>query len=276
MHSLVAGLYHKGYLEYSDGGKSHDPAMTRPTGFCRASPFLIGSSGMDHSNGPWIDWDQRSPPHQPPVSMSQTEKGPYDPGLSEAIEKTVGIQPWRRVFHAVNGTLVVLALTVFGMEVPTALVIMGVLLAFAMVLDAVRLLYSKWNILFFRTFSFLASPREARKIASSTWYALSVFLVLLLFSRTHAMAGILVLAWADPAASVVGQRWGKIPFLAGSVRGTGTFFLVASFALILFVPWKVALVTGAATAIVEAAPINLDDNLIVPLTVAGILLLLGG
>ena len=90
------------------------------------------------------------------------------------------------------------------------------------------------------------------------------------------MAGILVLAWADPAASVVGQRWGKIPFLAGSVRGTSTFLLVAFFALILFVPWRVALVTGVATAIVEAAPIPLDDNLIVPLTVAGILLFIGG
>ena len=89
------------------------------------------------------------------------------------------------------------------------------------------------------------------------------------------MAGILVLAWADPAASVVGQRWGNTPFLSGTVRGTATFVLVAFSALLLFVPWWVAIVTAGVTAIVEAAPINLDDNLIVPLTVAGVLLLLG-
>jgi dolichol kinase len=75
---------------------------------------------------------------------------------------------------------------------------------------------------------------------------------------------------------VVGQKWGRVRFLAGSVRGTATFAIVASCALLLFVPWKVALVTAAATALVEASPIDLDDNLIVPLTVAGILALVGG
>lgn len=196
--------------------------------------------------------------------------------LSDAIGKTKGLQPWRRVFHATNGTIVVLALTVFGLEVPTAVVILGVILAFALVLDALRLLDPKWNVLFFRAFAPLASPREAKRIASSTWYALSVFLVLMLFPRSYAMAGILVLAWADPAASVVGQRWGRIPFLAGTVRGTTAFALIAFCALLVFVPWKTALAAAVVSAVVEAAPIPLDDNLIVPVTVAGILLLIGG
>jgi dolichol kinase len=208
--------------------------------------------------------------------MSGSAERQHEAGLSEAVEKTKGIQPWRRVFHAANGTFAVLALTVLGLEVSTAVVILGVILAFGMVLDAVRLFDPKLNILFFRAFSFLASPREAKKIASSTWYALSAFLVLLFFPKPYALAGILVLAWADPAASVVGQRWGKTPFLAGTVRGTAAFVLVAFCALLFFVPWKVAMVTAVVTAIVEAAPVNLDDNLIVPLTVAGVLLLIGG
>ena len=77
-----------------------------------------------------------------------------------------------------------------------------------------------------------------------------------------------MLAWADPAASVVGQKWGKTRFLAGSVLGTATFFGVAFLALILFTPWWVALITAALAAVVEAAPLELDDNLLVPLTVA--------
>ena len=197
-------------------------------------------------------------------------------GLSEVVEKTEGLQPLRRVFHAVNGTLVVLALTVLDVEVLTMVVVLGGILAFAVAMDAVRLFDPKLNILFFRAFSSLASPREAKRIASSTWYALSAFVVLLFFPKPYAMAGILVLAWADPAASVVGQRWGNTPFLAGSVRGTATFVLVAFCALLLFVPWWAALGTAAITAVVEAAPINLDDNLIVPLTVAGVLIIIGG
>ena len=208
--------------------------------------------------------------------MSGSAEYQHEADLSEAIEKTKGIQPWRRVFHAANGTLVVLALTVFDLEVSTAVGVLGVILSLAMVVDATRLFDPKVNILFFRAFSFLASPREGRKIASSTWYVLSAFLVLLFFPKPYAMAGILVLAWADPAASVAGQRWGNTPFLSGTVLGTATFALVAFAALLLFVPWWVALVAAGVTAVVEAAPIGLDDNLIVPFTVAGVLIILGG
>ena len=208
--------------------------------------------------------------------MSGSIEKDDEAGLSEAIERTLGIQPWRRVFHATNGTVVVMAMTVFNFDVSEMVLILGVILALTVAIDALRLFNPKLNVLFFRAFSPIASPREARKIASSTWYTLSALLVLLFFPTPYALAGILVLAWADPAASVVGQRWGKTRFLAGSVRGTTAFALVAFCALLLFVPWKVALVTAAATAVVEAAPIRLDDNLIVPLAVAGVLLLIGG
>jgi len=196
--------------------------------------------------------------------------------LSEAIERTEGIQPWRRVFHATNGTLVVLAISVLGLKVATAILILGIVLMLAVVLDVVRLFDPKLNVLFFRTFSSIASPREARKIASSTWYALSALVALSFFPEPYALAGILVLALADPTASVVGQRWGRTRFLAGSVRGTAAFVVVAFFALLPFVPWWSALAAAGGTAVVEAAPIDLDDNLIVPLTVAGILVLIGG
>ena len=208
--------------------------------------------------------------------MSGSRDSQNETILSEAIGRTEGLQPWRRVFHATNGTLAVIAISVLGLEVSTAILILGILLVLAVVLDGVRLFYPKLNVLFFKAFSSLASPREAKKIASSTWYALSALLVLWVFPEPYALAGILVLALADPAASVVGQRWGRIRFLAGSVRGTAAFAVVAFFALLLFVPWWLALVVAMATAVVEAAPINLDDNLIVPLTVAGILALIGG
>jgi dolichol kinase len=191
-----------------------------------------------------------------------------DSELSEAIGRTMGIQPWRRIFHAGNGSLVVLAVAVLGLPVPITTVLLGVLLAVAVLMDAIRLFDPRLNVLFFRAFASLASPREAQKIASSTWYILSALVVFLFFPVIPALAGILVLAWADPAASVVGQKWGKTRFLAGSVRGTATFFGVAFLALILFTPWWVALTTAALAAVVEAAPLDLDDNLLVPLTVA--------
>jgi dolichol kinase len=134
----------------------------------------------------------------------------------------------------------------------------------------------KINTAFFKAFSSLASPREERGLASSTWYILSALLVLLFFPTNCALAGILVLAWADPAANVVGQRWGRAKFLGGTIRGSATFLVVAFLALILFVPWPQALAAAALTTLVEAAPIQLDDNLLVPLTAAASLFLMMG
>ncbi len=208
--------------------------------------------------------------------MSSVDRRATEADLAEAVEKTVGLQPWRRAFHAMNGTLVVMALSLFGLEPATAAWILAIALVLAVVLDLVRLFDARLNLLFFRAFSSLASPREAGKIASSTWYVFSLLVVLLLFPKPYALAGILVLAWADPAAALVGQLWGKKRFLAGTVRGTATFMVVAFVALLLFVPWWMALVAAAIGGLVEAAPIGLDDNLIVPITVAGVLLLLGG
>ncbi len=142
-------------------------------------------------------------------------------------------------------------------------------------IDAIRLYDPDLNRRFFRVFMALASPREAKELASSTWYLLGVLVTLLLFPRPYALAGILVLALADPAASVVGRLWGRIPFLGGSVRGTAAFAVVAFLVLLLFVPWWAALVTAVATALLEASPLDLDDNLLVPLTAAGVLFLIG-
>jgi dolichol kinase len=208
--------------------------------------------------------------------MSEAEKRAPEVALAEAVGRTKGLQPWRRAFHAMNGTLIAVALSVLGLQVSTATRILGVGLVLAVILDLARLFDPRLNLLFFRAFSSLASPREARKIASSTWYVVSVLVVLVFFPKSYAVGGILVLALADPSASVVGQLWGRKRFLAGTVLGTATFALVAFLTLLLFVPWWMALITAIIGAIVEAAPTGLDDNLIVPITIAGVLLLIGG
>ncbi len=206
--------------------------------------------------------------------MAQPQASSPDPHLSEAVENTRGFQPWRRVFHVATGSFIVLVLTVLGLPVPTAIWILSVILALSLTLDVLRLLDPKFNVLFFRAFSFLASPREEKSLASSTWYALSSLLVLAIFPKAYALAGILVLAWADPAANIIGRRWGKVRLMEGTVRGTTAFAAAAFLALLIFVPWKAAIVAAVVAALMEASPIALDDNLIVPLTVATTLLVI--
>lgn len=196
------------------------------------------------------------------------------PGLDSLVEGTAGLQPGRRIFHATNGTLIALALTWLDLSRDAALQILGAVLVLLVLLDGIRLRVPRANEAFFRAFRDLASPREATGPASSTWYALGVLLALALFSREAAVSGVLVLAYADPAASYGGRRWGKRPFLGGSLEGSAIFVMVAFGALAARHSLLVATVAAATVALAERLSWPLDDNLTVPVVGAGMVTLL--
>lgn len=141
-------------------------------------------------------------------------------------------------------------------------------LAFGGLLDLVRLNSRKANHRFFTWFSRLASPREASKIASSTWYVVGVFAVHLLFPGPYLVPAILVLALADPAASVVGRLWGRRRLGRGTLEGSAVFYLVATAVLVPFVGVGHALWVGLVVAVCEVLPLPVDDNVVIPVALA--------
>jgi dolichol kinase len=202
-------------------------------------------------------------------TMTTPSNQETEAGFRDLVQRTEGPQPWRRVFHITNGVLIVLALQILTIRTWTVLALLGSVLAVLLLIDGVRLLDARWNRLFFQAFSLLASPREVGKLASSTWYLIGVVFTLLIYPQPVALAGILVLAVADPLAGWVGRKWGKNPFGHGTVEGTLTFWAVASAALLPFSQWWAAILAGAFVALVEAAPWDVDDNLTIPIAAAG-------
>lgn len=184
--------------------------------------------------------------------------------FDKAVRETEGVQPWRRLFHAVGGLALIAFVHFTGPESALALAGMSGGVAAALALDWARLRFEGVNTVFFRVFSGLASPREATGIASSTWYLVGALAVLLLAPQLFVPA-MLVLAFADPAASVSGRLWGKRPLGKGTWEGTCVFFLVAAAVLTPIVGFPGALVAAAAAATFEVLPTGLDDNLVVPL-----------
>ena len=91
------------------------------------------------------------------------------PDLNALVDRTSGLQPWRRLLHAATGTLVAGILLYADVPRVVALGILGGVLVGLAVLDATRLLSPWANAVFFQAFRTLASPREARRPASSTW-----------------------------------------------------------------------------------------------------------
>ena len=145
----------------------------------------------------------------------------------------------------------------------------------ALVLDLVRLRFKAANTVFFRWFAALASPREAQKVSSSTWFLIGALTLLLFAPPGLFVPAMLVLAFADPAASIVGRLWGRRRLGKGTWEGTTVFFLVAVIVLTPVVGLQAALVGGAAAAAFEVVPSGVDDNLLVPLVTAGALWLVG-
>jgi dolichol kinase len=194
--------------------------------------------------------------------------------LETLVDRTAGLQPWRRLFHAVNGLAAATALALLGLSRTTAVLILSLILGGLIALDATRLMNRKANALFFSAFRHLASPREASGPASSTWYALGNLISVAFFPPEAAVSGILVLAVADPAASYVGQRWGRRPLLGGTMEGSAVFAVVA---FGILAP-RHGPGIGAAVALVltltERLAWPLDDNLTIPVVGAATITLL--
>ncbi|HEX9887552.1 MAG TPA: hypothetical protein VGA70_13730 [Longimicrobiales bacterium] len=196
------------------------------------------------------------------------------PELRELVSRTEGLQPWRRVFHALNGVALALLPSVLGLRAPTVVALLAVGLGAMVALDLVRLRSPGVNRAFFRLFTSLASPREARHFASSTWYALGGLLAYALFPFEVVTPAILVLGLADPVASVVGRRWGVRPLGKGSWLGAGAFFITAATILLAATGDPLTLLVALVVTAVEVLPWPVDDNLTIPLCVAILLTLL--
>jgi dolichol kinase len=130
-------------------------------------------------------------------------------------------------------------------------------------------------------FRHIAHPREAHHVNSSTWYTTALALLGLLFPKAMCTLGIAVIAFADPAASLVGRRWGRHKLVGErTIEGTATFAAVATavgFAALRIwhpgeaSPWRalaVAAAAGITAAVAELTSRRLDDNFTVPM-VAG-------
>lgn len=196
------------------------------------------------------------------------------PEMDDLVERTRGVQPLRRLFHALTGVAAAAALTWLDLDRWTAVGILAAALVALALLDLVRLRLPRANAFFFRAFRTLASPREASAMASSTWYAVGLLLAVAFFPRAAAVSGILVLALADPVASYLGQRWGRRPFLGGSVEGSLAFVAGALAVLLLRHDPLVAVGAAMAATLAERLSWPLDDNLVLPPATAAILVLL--
>jgi dolichol kinase len=129
-------------------------------------------------------------------------------------------------------------------------------------------------------FRSIAHPHERYRVNSSTWYGTALTILGFTFEPMLCSVAIAVLGIADPAAALIGRRFGRIKLVnSRTLEGSVTFFVVGTLAaLAVLLVWHidiggnalVAVALGAAlpAAVTELLSRRVDDNLSVPLVAA--------
>lgn len=184
----------------------------------------------------------------------------------------------RNAFHVTNA-LVVIGLAEFVLvtdELRIGAAGLGMLAAWGM--EAARRLSPAINRQLMRLFARVAHPHETTEVNSATWYATALLLLAAFVPLDIAVIALAVLGLGDPAAAIVGRRFGRIR-IGESRTLEGSVAFVAAGGLAAFVvtawlhpaPWAVlalrALVGATLGAFAEALTRRLDDNLTIPLSV---------
>lgn len=133
------------------------------------------------------------------------------------------------------------------------------------------------NAFCMKLFGATAHPHEARRVNSATWFISALSLLSLTHSHVACAIALLVLGFGDPAAAIIGRRFGRISVGNGrTLEGTSAFVVVGGgvalgyLALTSALPFSTlaitALVGATCGAIAEAVSRNVDDNFSIPMT----------
>lgn len=185
---------------------------------------------------------------------------------------------WRKLFH-VSSSWVGLVYIYSGIPHKTACFLVGGTVLICLLVDLFRKHSPAFAGWMHRSFRHLFIDRDSSGLNSATWYALSIFLVIVLFggetpdARLVAGVPVLFLAWGDTAASVAGKLYGKrrMRFLHGTYVGFLACTIVSSLVCLFFqlldpaMPqyFWLAPASGLTAAVAESLPLPLDDNLTV-------------
>jgi dolichol kinase len=158
-----------------------------------------------------------------------------------------------------------------------ALGLAGAMAGASLVLEAARRWWPWVNRLLWRRIPSVFRAGEQQNVLGSTWLAVGMLLTLLLFGRDVGGTAVLFLTWGDPAAELIGRRWGRPgqrKSVAGSLGCLGVCLLAAGVGIWLGLLNPVAAMAGAVAAtLVERWSPPPDDNVWMPL-LSGLVILL--
>lgn len=209
----------------------------------------------------------------------------------------------RKVFHSSIGFLV-LGLYTIGVQFEQVTPVLIALFILVLTTDLLRFNNSGFNQLYCKVMGPLMRKREEHDAFNGVmWYLLGLIIVFSIFPKDVSLVSVLLLSWADTAASTFGRAYGhltpklfgsKRKSLAGSIAAFVTGVVCATLIYQYFLPaypevnadsnimwspetsdipfWLLALMSGFVGAISEAIDVyEIDDNITIPILSASFL-----
>ncbi|MDY6985935.1 MAG: DUF92 domain-containing protein [Candidatus Thermoplasmatota archaeon] len=194
-------------------------------------------------------------------------------GIAMPVSKVISSQAYRSMYHMLIGTILLLFVA-YGEEF--TLVVLVVLLVALSLAEYFRL---GENNALSRFIEAILSPAfrgdEAMGYLSGFFYLLGVFFVILFLPKPIAMASVSILAFADPSATLIGKNFGKTKWSTNkdkSIEGSIAMLMVSIIVLVmfhLFYGLEISVITiifvAIAVTLVEALPLRVGDNILIPL-----------
>jgi glycerol-3-phosphate acyltransferase PlsY len=137
-------------------------------------------------------------------------------------------------------------------------------------IEIFRLKTDRGNRFFWKWFGFLTAGKEKNRLSSSLYYSLSLLICSAIYPREAMLGAVVCLALGDPAAIIVGKRFGRIKIRNKSLEGGLANFFVCLLILVVVLPSiKMAFAGALAGAFIELMPLPVDDNITIPLFAGG-------
>ncbi|KAI0824472.1 hypothetical protein BC628DRAFT_1322346 [Trametes gibbosa] len=184
---------------------SVEPHDAPATLVSRSSPAHAHSNGVPNGNGSALRQRKR------PRSISPSSASPDSSRVAKLDRPPRPPVDWeipRKTLHSSIGFLT-LYLYVSNGNPRTVVYVLGFALAVIVPADIVRLNSTRFEWLFERCLGFLMRESEKKSTNGVIWYIIGVIFVLAVYPLDIATVAILILSWADTAASTVGRLLGS-------------------------------------------------------------------
>lgn len=182
----------------------------------------------------------------------------------------------RKLWHMTMGLLMVAAFLT-GLTRVQSVLILGFFLGLCLLVETARLRISSVNDAVIRFWGPIMRSGEVDRMSGTPFYLASALIAVGIFPKPIAALSLLFLACGDPMSSLIGILYGKnSPKWADGKSWIGTSAGVLTCMLVgaifwnalpvkAWQAWVLTWIGGIAGGMAELVPVEVDDNLIIPL-----------